>query len=328
MAAVFACQPSVSVTNISVDDVCAMPSGQQHGEGQQRSEGEHMPDVLGTSIPDYEKGSIVHMPPMLFMAAHKCCDDKWLATARDFPVWVPLLNSLPDSWRDQEVLDCGAMVFKLQLMCTLLKQKDCQLSDLFPGVRGSRLGDTKVRVPEDDFVVLDAREHLDDAEFLHLVRSATTKLNWAWRGPGNKGADSWIILSTPGGGFLVLIVQSKKVVDAPLLKDSTLRSLVHASYTLGWWGLHDAGLHTQSVFMFVVDYTVTAPPFKQQSTAEGDTTEWKQVLRSRKRQLEAVATEEDIISFKDQADFFGPGMAAVKASVDANALWRQMKQLD
>lgn len=194
-------------------------SGQQPDKGEQCSEGGFGASVgdyelLCTPDPDYERDSIIHMPPMLLMAAHMRCN-----VGADAPVFLPPQTALSDSWRKRERLDCGALVLKLKLLCKVFKQKHCQLSDLYAGLRGTPIGNTTVRVPEDDFVIHYAHDQLGTAEFLQLVVSASTTQRWAWCGPGDKGADSWIIVFTPSYDVVIFIVQSKKLIHAPRLKD-------------------------------------------------------------------------------------------------------------
>ncbi|KAL8794089.1 MAG: hypothetical protein Q9182_007637 [Xanthomendoza sp. 2 TL-2023] len=153
---------------------------------------------------------LVSMPPVLLVVAYR-----FMGNVKDKLVWVPLLNQLTDEWRQRELTDVSILVAKLLLMHDTLQQPTVSLSDLLGGID---VGEHQMSlcVPEGHFSVCDIRsqQDLSTAQLKELVSNMDTQ--WAFRGPGNLGPDSFLLLQRNDNSasetcsVVLLSIQSKK----------------------------------------------------------------------------------------------------------------------
>ena len=129
---------------------------------------------------------------------------------------MPLLNQLTDGWRDRELTDVSTLVVKLLLWHDVFRKPVVSLNDLLGGI-GVGEHDMSLCVPTDHFSVHDVRTQAEmtvPAQPQHMV--SNMDVEWAFRGPGSIGPDSWLLLRCPdlprsqSCPVILLCIQSKK----------------------------------------------------------------------------------------------------------------------
>jgi len=178
------------------------------------------PGSEGVLNPDSET-HLVSMPPMLLVAAYR-----FMTAPSNRLVWVPLLNHLTDDWRTRELTDVSILVAKLLFWHDVLLQPVVSLRELLGGVDVG-VHEMSFCVPNDNFSVCDVSSQLThSAELQSMVSNMDAQ--WAFRGPGNFGPDSWLLLrrsdDTASGSHPVVVVciQSKKRQAASSMQSAKL----------------------------------------------------------------------------------------------------------
>ncbi len=145
----------------------------------------------------------VSMPPLLIIAAYRYMD-----VDKHGMVFVPLLQHLADNWQDRELADVSVLVAKLFLWRHVMDQDTVQLSELLGGIERG-MHDMELCVPTSDYEVYKVGEQLTSAEFQQLLQNAECR--WAFIGPQNYLADSWLLLRRAADQTLVVVyLQSKE----------------------------------------------------------------------------------------------------------------------
>lgn len=109
-------------------------------------------------------------------------------------VWVPLLNHLTDDWQTRELTDVSILVAKLELLFwhDVLLQPVVSLREVLGGIDVG-VHEMSFCVPEGNFSVCEVSSQLThSAELQSMVNNMDAQ--WALRGPGNFGSDSWLLL--------------------------------------------------------------------------------------------------------------------------------------
>ena len=206
--------------------------------------------------PDAETHLIL-MPPVLLVAAYR-----FMAPVNSRLVWVPLLNQLTDEWRQQELTDVSILVAKLLFWHDVLFQPVVSLSDLLGGIN---VGDLEMPlcVPEDHFSVCEVSSHEELTAPAQLQRMVNNMdVQWAFRGPGNLGPDSWLLLQrddgngSESGGIVLLCIQSKKRKAEACMQSGKLGEEARKM------------LHIQGVDSLVVYVTDQRRPIRAKKTAQ------------------------------------------------------------
>ena len=143
------------------------------------------------------------MPALLMIAAHR-----YMEVKKHSMVFVPLLQQLADNWQDCELTDVSVLVAKLFLWRHVMNEATVYLSQLLGGIELG-LSDMEFCVPTSNFAVHKASEQLTSAEFGQQLQTAECR--WAFIGPGNHLADSWLLLRRAADQTLVVVyLQSRK----------------------------------------------------------------------------------------------------------------------
>ena len=159
-------------------------------------------DDPGSTNPDAGEQQ-VSMPPLLMIAAYR-----YMEVNQQGMVFVPLLQHLADNWQDRQLTDVSVLVAKLFLWRHVMKQATVQLSELVGGIELG-LSDMELCVPTSDYAVHKVDEQLTSAEFEQQLQNADSR--WAFVGPQNYLADSWLLLRRAADQTLVVVyLQSKK----------------------------------------------------------------------------------------------------------------------
>ena len=144
------------------------------------------PGSEGVTNPDSET-HLVSMPPVLLVAAYR-----FMKAPSNRLVWVPLLNHLTDDWQTRELTDVSILVAKLLFWHDVLLQPVVSLRELLGGIDVG-VHEMSFCVPEGNFSVCDVSSQLThSAELQSMVNNMDAQ--WAFRGPGNFGPDSWLLL--------------------------------------------------------------------------------------------------------------------------------------
>ena len=166
------------------------------------------PGSEGVLNPDNET-HLVSMPPVLLVAAYRL-----MRVPINRLVWVPLLNQLTDDWRNRELTDVSILVAKLLFWHDVLLQPVVSLRELLGGIDVGEY-DMSFCVPEGNFAVYDVSSQLKESGSLQsLVNNMDAQ--WAFRGPGNFGPDSWLLLrrcddtGSESHPVVAIWIQSKK----------------------------------------------------------------------------------------------------------------------
>lgn len=178
------------------------------------------PGAEGVLNPDNET-HLVSMPPVLLVAAY------WfLKVPISRLVWVPLLNHLTDDWRSRELTDVSILVAKLLFWHDILLQPVVSLRELLGGID---VGDHEMSfcVPEGNFLVCDVISQLTQSDELQSMVN-NMDAQWAFRGPGNFGPDSWLLLrrsddtGSESHPVVAIWIQSKKRQAASSMQSAKL----------------------------------------------------------------------------------------------------------
>jgi len=166
------------------------------------------PGSEGVLNPDSET-HLVSMPPVLLVAAYR-----FMKAPSNRLVWVPLLNHLTDDWRTRELTDVSILVAKLLFWHDVLLQPVVSLRELLGGIDVG-VHEMSFCVPEGNFSVCDVSSQLThSAELQSMVNNMDAQ--WAFRGPGNFGPDSWLLLrrsddtESESHPVVAIWIQSKK----------------------------------------------------------------------------------------------------------------------
>jgi len=166
------------------------------------------PGSEGVLNPDSET-HLVSMPPVLLVAAYR-----FMKAPSNRLVWVPLLNHLTDDWRTRELTDVSILVAKLLFWHDVLLQPVVSLRELLGGIDVG-VHEMSFCVPEGKFSVCDVSSQLThSAELQSMVNNMDAQ--WAFRGPGNFGPDSWLLLrrsddtESESHPVVAIWIQSKK----------------------------------------------------------------------------------------------------------------------
>lgn len=144
------------------------------------------PGSEGVTNPDSET-HLVSMPPVLLVAAYR-----FMKAPSNRLVWVPLLNHLTDDWQTRELTDVSILVAKLLFWHDVLLQPVVSLRELLGGIDVG-VHEMSFCVPEGNYSVCDVSSQLThSAELQSMVNNMDAQ--WAFRGPGNFGPDSWLLL--------------------------------------------------------------------------------------------------------------------------------------
>ena len=195
-------------------------SGDSSSSGASQAAIASEPDSEGVLNPDGET-HLVSMPPVLLVAAQRFMRD-----VSNPLVWVPLLNELTDDWESREITDVSILVAKLFFWHSVLHQPAVSLRDLLGGVDVG-LHEMSFCVPNDNFLVCAVRNKLTPLKLQSMVSNMDAE--WAFRGPGNSGVDSLLLLrrcdNTASGAHPVVAVciQSKKRQAAVSMQSAKLR---------------------------------------------------------------------------------------------------------
>jgi len=178
------------------------------------------PGSEGMLNPDSET-HLVSMPPVLLVAAYR-----FMTPTSNRLLWLPLLSHLTDDWRNRELTDVSILVAKLLFWHDVLGQSVVSLRELLGGIDVG-VHEMSFCVPNSNFRVCDVSSQLkDSADLQSMVSNMDTQ--WAFRGPGNVGADSWLFLrrsdDAASGSHPVVVVwlQSKKRQEAPSMQAAKL----------------------------------------------------------------------------------------------------------
>ena len=162
--------------------------------------------------PDAEM-HLVSLPPVLLVAAYR-----FMAPVLNRMVWVPLLNQLTDEWRQRELTDISVLVAKLLFWHDILHQHVVSLSALLGGIEVGE-HEMSLYVPEGHFSVCEISSHEEITGSAQLQKMVSNMdVQWAFRGPGNLGPDSWLLLQqchddgsrSESSRIVLLNIQSKK----------------------------------------------------------------------------------------------------------------------
>ena len=176
--------------------------GNGDGTGRRASTDDDDVNDPGSTNPDAGEQQ-VSMPALLMIAAHRYMEAK-----QHGMVLVPLLQHLADSWQDRELTDVSVLVAKLFLWRHVMEEATVYVSELLGGIQLG-LSDMEVCVPTSNFAVHKVSEQLTSAEFGQQLQNADCR--WAFIGPGNHLADSWLLLRQAADQtLLVVYLQSKK----------------------------------------------------------------------------------------------------------------------
>ena len=178
------------------------------------------PGSEGVLNPDSET-HLVSMPPVLLVAAYR-----FMTAPDNRLVWMPLLNQLTDDWRSRELTDVSILVAKLLFWHDVLHQHVVSLRELLGDID---VGDHDMSflVPEGNFSVCEVNSQVtQSAELQSMVDNMDAK--WAFRGPGNFGPDSWLLLrrsdhtNPESHPVIALSIQSKKRQSASSMQSGKL----------------------------------------------------------------------------------------------------------
>lgn len=138
--------------------------------------------------PDDQNDKIVRLPLLLGagLANHLEVDLERLEA-------VPLIRRLNDDWRSREITDLSIIVLRILVLRQILHVDKISISDLYPGLKDSQFADRIVKVPKTGFRVQSKGKQLSAQQFAELLNDPD-RADFAFIGPGNKGADSWIFL--------------------------------------------------------------------------------------------------------------------------------------
>ena len=143
------------------------------------------------------------MPALLMIAAHS-----YMEVKKHSMVFVPLLQELADNWQDSELTDVSVLLAKLFLWRHVMNEATVYLSELLGGIELG-LSDLEFCVPTSNFAVHKVSEQRTSAEFGQELQTA--KCRWAFIGPGNHLADSWLLLRRAADQTLVVVyLQTRK----------------------------------------------------------------------------------------------------------------------
>ena len=178
------------------------------------------PGSEGVLNPDSET-HVVSMPPVLLVAAYR-----FMKAPSNRLVWIPLLNHLTDDWRNRELSDVSILVAKLLFWHDVLLQPVVSLRELLGGIDVG-VHEMSFCVPEGNFRVWDVKHQLTQpAELQSMVNNMDAK--WAFRGPGNVGLDSWLLLqrsddtTSESHPVVAISIQSKKRQAASSMQSAKL----------------------------------------------------------------------------------------------------------
>ncbi len=175
------------------------------------------PDSEGWLYPDREP-HLVSMPPVLLVAAHRS-----MTALSNKLLWLPLLKHLSDDWQKRELTDVSVLVAKLFFWRHVLCQPVVSLRELLGGA-DIGVHEMSFCVPNNNFCVCDVSSQLTDpAELQSMVSNMDAQ--WAFRGPGSFGPDSWLLLRRPDDAadsglnpIVAVCVQSKKCQAASSMR--------------------------------------------------------------------------------------------------------------
>ena len=233
--------------------LCSADSGDRSSSGASQAAvaAASEPGSEGVLNPDSET-HLVSIPPVLLVAAYR-----FMKAPKNRLVWVPLLNHLTDDWRNRELTDVSILVAKLLFWHDVLLQPVVSLRELLGGIDVG-VNEMSFCVPEGNFFVCDVSSQLTQlAELPSMVNNMDAQ--WAFRGPGNFGPDSWLLLrrvdATDSGlhPVVAIWIQSKKrqaasSIQSAKLGEEAAKMLhfppyvhvpVHASTTHIDWIQHD-----------------------------------------------------------------------------------------